>query len=158
MTADDSQRRVFRTRHQFVIGWFGVVTTVGVGAVVLLLPPDGRHGRFVVAAAAFLAAVGVFRFTQCSVRVTATGVRVTNMLSTIDLPWNRIREFEISRIGPCLISLKDGGYVSIVGIQQTNLAGMMDRQDTSERRMIEQLNTLLRDEHAAPDAEIRSAA
>jgi hypothetical protein len=143
LTADANKPRVFRTRQQLVIGWIGVLATMGVGVVVLLLPTDGRHGRLVIAAAAFFAAAGIARFAWCGVRVTATGVRVTNMLSNTDLAWDTIREFKISRVGACLVSLNDGRWVSITGIQQTNLAGMIDRQDTPERRMINQLNALL---------------
>ncbi len=108
-----------------------------------------------IAGAAFLAAVGIARFARCGVHVTASGVRVTNMLSTTDLAWQQIKEFKLSPVGACLIRLKDGRWVSIIGIEQTNLAWLTNRQDTPERRMISELNELLR-EHAGNSAASRA--
>jgi hypothetical protein len=72
---------------------------------------------------------------------------VTNMLKTTDLEWGQIREFKLSPVGACLIGLKDGRWVALIGIEQTNLAWLTKRRDTPERHMIAELNELLR-EHA----------
>ena len=117
---------------------------VALGIMVLLLPTAHRHGGYVIAAFAFVAAVGLARFARCGVRVSVGGVRVTNMLRTTDLGWDQIREFKLSPVGACLIGLKDGGWVGIIGIEQTNWAWLTKRRDTPERHMIEELNELLR--------------
>lgn len=146
MTGDAAPaRRTYRTRQQAVIGWAAAVVTAGVGVVVLLLPAAHRHGKYVIAGAAFVAAVGMVRFARCSVRVSPDGVRVTNLLNTKNLAWGQIREFKLSPVGACLIGLKDGKWVSLTGIEQTNIAWLTKRQNTPERGMIDELNGLLRD-------------
>jgi Bacterial PH domain len=135
--------RVYQSRLQVVIGWALSAVAIGIGVVVLLLPTAHRHGGFVIAGVAFLVAVGLARFARCGVRISTSGIRVTNMLRTTDLEWGQIREFKLSPVGACLIGLKDGRWVSIIGIEQTNLAWLTRRQDTPERRMIVELNELL---------------
>ena len=125
---------------------------VGVGVVVLLLPTARRHGGYVIAVGAFVAAVGFVRFARCGVRVSAGGVRVTNMLRTTDLEWGQIREFKLSPVGACQIGLKDGRWVSIIGIEQTNLAWLTKRRDTPEGRMIAELNECLREHGGNSDS------
>jgi hypothetical protein len=140
-----SPDRVYHSSPQVVIGWCGAAVLVALGVVVLLLPKAHHHGGYVIAGAAFVIAVGSARFARCGVRVSAGGVRVTNMLSTTDVEWRQIREFKLSPVGACLIGLKDGRWVSIIGIEQTNLAWLTKRRDTPERRMIAGLNELLRE-------------
>jgi hypothetical protein len=140
-----SSDRVYQSRPQVLFGWCGAAVMVVVGIVVLLLPTAHRHGGYVIAGVAFVAAVGLARFARCGVRVSAGGVRVTNMLSTTDLEWGQIREFKLSPVGACLIGLKDGRSVGIIGIEQTNWAWLTKRRDTSERHMIAELNELLRE-------------
>ncbi|HTD08367.1 MAG TPA: PH domain-containing protein [Solirubrobacteraceae bacterium] len=140
-----SPDRVFQSRPQVLFGWCGAVVMVALTVVVLLLPTARTHGGYVIAAFAFVAAVGSARFARCGVRVSAGGVRVTNMLRTTDLEWDQIREFKLSPVGACLIGLKDGGWVAIIGIEQTNWAWLTKRRDTPERRMIGELNELLRE-------------
>jgi hypothetical protein len=137
--------RVYQSRPQVVIGWCGAVVMVALGVVVLLLPTARRHGGYVIAGAAFVAAVGFVRFARCGVHVSAGGVRVTNLLRTTDLEWGQIREFKLSPVGACLIGLNDGTWVALIGIEQTNLAWLTKRRDTPERRMIAELNQLLRE-------------
>jgi Bacterial PH domain len=137
--------RVYQSRPQVLFGWCGAALMVALGVMVLLLPTAHRHGGYVIAAFAFVAAVGLARFARCGVRVSAGGVRVTNMLRTTDLEWDQIREFKLSPVGACLIGLKDGRWVGIIGIEQTNWAWLTKRRDTPERRMIGELNELLRE-------------
>jgi hypothetical protein len=152
--------RVYQSRLQVLFGWCGAVVMVGVGFIVLLLPTARSHGGYVIAAIAFIAAVGLARFAWCGVRVSMGGVRVTNMLRTTDLEWDQIREFKLSPVGACLIGLKDGRWVGIIGIEQTNWAWLTKRRDTPERHMIEELNELLRerggngDQSPAPGAAV----
>lgn len=140
-----SPDRVYQSRVQVVIGWCLAAVMVGLGVMVLLLPTARRHGGYVIAGGAFVAAVGLARFGRCGVRVSAGGVRVTNMLRTTDLEWGQIREFKLSPVGACLIGLNDGRWVGMIGIEQTNLAWLTKRRDTPERRMIAELNELLRE-------------
>jgi hypothetical protein len=128
--------RVYQSKLQVLFGWCGAAVIVGVGVMVLLLPTARRHGGYVIAAFAFVAAAGLARFARCGVRVSANGVRVTNMLRTTDLEWDQIREFKLSPVGACLVGLKDGSWVGIIGIEQTNWAWLTKRRDTPERRMI----------------------
>jgi hypothetical protein len=137
--------RVYQSRPQVLFGWCSAVVMVALGVVVLLLPTAHRHGGYVIAGVAFVAAVGFVRFARCGVRVSAGGVRVTNMLRTTDLEWGQIREFKLSPVGACLIGLNDGRWVALIGIEQTNLAWLTKRHDTSERHMIAELNQLLRE-------------
>jgi hypothetical protein len=141
-----SPDRVYQSRPQVLFGWCGAAVMVGVGIVVLLLPTAHRHGGYVIAGAAFVAAVGSARFARCGVRVSAGGVRVTNILSTTDLEWSQIKEFKLSPVGACLVGLKDGRWIALIGIEQTNWAWLTKRQDTPERRMIAELNELLREQ------------
>lgn len=67
------------------------------------------------------------------------------MLRTTDLEWGQIGEFKLSPVGACLIGLKDGTWVGIIGMEQTNWAWLTKRQDTPERHMIAELNELLRE-------------
>lgn len=140
-----SPDRVYQSRLQVVIGWCGAALMVGVGMMVLLLPTARRHGGYVITGIAFVAAVAFARFARCGVRVSAGGIRVTNMLRTTDLEWNQIREFKLSPVGACLIGLNDGRRVGMIGIEQANLAWLTKRRDTPKRRMIAELNTLLRE-------------
>jgi len=155
-----SPDRVYQSRPQVLFGWCGAAVMVALGVVVLLLPKAHRHGGYAIAAFAFVAAVGFVRFARCGVRVSAGGIRVTNMLRTTDLEWDQIREFKLSPVGACLIGLKDGRWVGIIGIEQTNWAWLTKRRDTSERHMIEELNELLRerggngDQSPAPGAAV----
>lgn len=143
--ADNGRIVVYQSRVQVVFGWALAAVMVGVGVVVLILPTAHRHGGYVIAAVAFVAAAGLARFARCGVRVSADSVRVTNMLRTTDLEWGQIREFKLSPVGACQIGLKDGRWVGITGIERTNLAWLKNRQDTPERRMIAELNELLRE-------------
>jgi hypothetical protein len=123
MAADATHpHRAYQSREQVVIAWIAVVLTVGGGVVVLLLPAAHRHGKYVIAGVAFLVALSVARVARSGVYVSAGGVRVRNVLSTTDLAWEQIREFKLSPVGACLIGLKDGTWVSIIGIEQTNWA------------------------------------
>jgi hypothetical protein len=140
-----SPDRVYQSRPQVLFGWCGAALMVALGVVVLLLPKAHRHGGYVIAGAAVVAAVGFVRFARCGVRVSAGGVRVTNMLRTTDLEWDQIREFKLSPVGACLIGLKNGSWVALIGIEQTNLAALTKRRDTPERRMIAELKELLRE-------------
>jgi hypothetical protein len=152
MAADaGSPDRVYQSRPQVLFGWCGAAVMVGVGVMVLLLPTARRHGGYVIAGAAFVAAVGFVRFARCGVRVSAGGIRVTNMLRTTDLEWRQIKEFKLSPVGACLIGLKDGRWVALVGIEQTNLAALTKRRDTPESRMIAELNELLREHGGSSD-------
>jgi len=158
--ADSSERqldgrsdvRTYRTQHQAIIGWALAIFIVGMGVVALVLPTARGHGGYVIAPIALVGAVGMARFALCGVRVSAGGVRVANILHTRDLAWEQVKEFRLSQFGACQIELKDGTWVSIVGIEQSNLAGMAKRQDTPERRMITGLNQLLR-EHTGGGAQ-----
>jgi hypothetical protein len=150
LTVDGSRSgHVYQSRQQLVFGWVGAVVTTGTGIGVLLLPHAGRHGGYVVAAAAFLAAVGMVRFARCGVRITPDGVRVTNIFNRKDLVWEQIQEFKLSPVGACQISLQDGTWVSITGLEQTNLEWLTNRRRTPTRRTIDELNELLRDHSAA---------
>ncbi len=140
-----SRDRVYQSRPQVLFGWCGAAVMVGVGIMVVLLPTARSHGGYVIAAFAFIAAVGLARFASCGVRVSVGGVRVTNMLRTTDLEWDQIREFKLSPVGACLVGLKDGRWVGIIGIEQANWAWLTKRRDTPERHMIEELNELLRE-------------
>lgn len=137
-------QRVYRTTQQHVGGWVLAVIAAGTGMGVLLVPTHGRPDGYVIALVAFAAAVGMVRFARCGVFVTSDGVRVRNMFKTTVLAWGQIKEFRLSPVGPSQISLKNGKWVSIVGIEQTNIAGLTNRQNTRERRMIDELNELLR--------------
>lgn len=118
---------------------------VGVGIAVLVITTSRRPGGYVIAGIAFLAAVGFVRFARCGVRTSASGVRVTNMSRTRHLKWGQIQEFKLSPVGACLIGLKDGRWVGIIGIEQTNWAWLTNRHDTPERHMIDDVNQLLRE-------------
>jgi hypothetical protein len=147
MAADaTSPDRIYRSRSQVVVGWCSAAVMLGVGIVVLLLPTARHHGGYVIAGVAVVAAVGMARFARCGVRVSASGVRVTNMLRTTDLEWGKIREFKLSPVGACLVGLKDGRWIATTGIEQTNWAWLTKRQDTPERRMIAELNEFLREQ------------
>jgi hypothetical protein len=138
-----SPDHVYQSKLQAVIGWCLAALMVALGVMVVLLPIARSHGGYVIAGGALVAAVGFVRFARCGVRVSAAGVRVTNMLSTTDLEWGQIKEFKLSPVGACLIGLKDGRWVALVGIEQTNLAALTKRRDTPESRMIAELNELL---------------
>lgn len=135
--------RFYRSRLQVIFGWLCAVMTVGLSAMVLVLPTARHHGGYVLAPIFLLFATGCVRFARCGVHVTPTGVRVTNMLSSKSLAWQDIEGFELSRFGASVVRLKGGGVVAIVGIEQTNIAGLLKRKNTPERRMIDQLNALL---------------
>lgn len=130
-----------------MIAWICVVLMVGAAAVAVLQPTARSHGGYVIAVIALVGAGGGVRFGRSGVYVSAGGVRVRNVLSTRDLAWEQIREFKLSPVGASLVGLKDGTWVSIIGIEQTNWARLTKRQNTPERGMIEELNELLR-EHA----------
>lgn len=51
-----------------------------------------------------------------------------------------------------MVTLKNGGWVSIIGIEQTNLAWLTKRRNTKATRMIEDLNELLREHTSDPVA------
>ena len=142
--------RVFRSAQQAGIGWILAVLVVALGVVVLLLPTADRHGGYVIAIVAFLIAVGMGRFARCGVYASAGGVRVKNIVRTTDLAWGKIKEFRVTAFGPCQIALTDGTWVSIVGIQQSNLQGKTRRQDTPASRMIADLNGLLQEHAGTP--------
>jgi len=88
-----------------------------------------------IAAVALLLAFVCARLARCGVRVSAHGVRVTNIFKTTDLEWGEIREFKVSLAGPSQIALKSGRWVGITGIEQTNWAWLTNRHDTPERSM-----------------------
>jgi hypothetical protein len=88
-----------------------------------------------IAAVALLLALVCARLARCGVRVSAHGVRVTNIFKTTDLEWGEIREFKVSLAGPSQIALKGGRWVGITGIEQTNWAWLTNRHDTPERSM-----------------------
>jgi hypothetical protein len=154
MSADATHpKRFYQSRRQGILAWNGAAFMVAVAVFVLLVPTARHHGGYVIAGVALLIAVGMARFARCGVHVTTAGVRVTKLLSTIDVRWDEIREFRLAPVGACLLGLKDGRWVAIGGIEQTNLDGMTRRQDTPERRMIEELNDLLR-EHTGVNSTI----
>jgi Bacterial PH domain len=138
-----STDHVYQSRPQVLLGWCSAAVMAGVGVMVLLLPTAHRHGGYVIAGAAFAAAVAAARFARCGVRVSASGVRVTNMLRTTDLEWDQIKEFKLSPVGACLIGLNNGRWIALIGIEQTNLAWLTRRRDTPERHMIAELNETL---------------
>lgn len=135
---------------QAVIGWVGAVLLVGgIVAAAWLSPTFRNHGGYIVTVAGLLMAAVSARFARCGVHASRAGIRVTNMLSVTDLTWDQIKEFKLSPVGACLISLTDGKWISITGIEQTNLAWMTNRMDTPERRMIAELNECLRKQRGA---------
>lgn len=148
--------RVYASREQVVIGWLGVVLMLGLSVVAVLQPTARGHGGYVIAGVGLVLAVGGVRFARSGVYVSAGGVRVRNVLSTTDLAWEEIREFKLSPVGASLVGLKDGRWVGITGIEQTNWAFMTKRQNTPERRMIAELNELLR-EHGGPSSASQAA-
>jgi hypothetical protein len=129
-----------------VIGWVLAVARVATGVLVLLLPQTHGHGGYVMGAVAFVAAVAAGQFARCGVYVLSGDVRVRNMLRTTELAWEQVKEFKLSQFGACQIALTDGRWVSIIGTEQTNLEGMKRRQNTPARRMIADLNRLLRED------------
>jgi hypothetical protein len=150
MSAESTDpERFYQSGRQGVIAWCGAGFVVAVAVFVLLDPTARHHGGYVIAGVALLIALGMARFARCGVHVTTAGVRVTKLLSTIDLPWDEIREFKLAPVGACLLGLKDGRWVAISGLQQTNLDGLNGREDTPERRMIKELNDLLREHTGA---------
>jgi hypothetical protein len=48
-------------------------------------------------------------------------------------------------VGTCRISLKDGRWVGITGIEQADLAWLTRRRSTPGSRMVKELNDLLRE-------------
>jgi hypothetical protein len=144
-----STHRVYQTSQQVVAGWVGSLVAASTAIVVLLLPTHDRQGGYLIAAIACLAALGAARFAMCGVRTSPSGVRVRNLFTTTDLAWDEIREFKLSPVGACLIGLKNGAWVSMIGIEQTNFAWLTNRRDTREKHMIDELNQLLR-EHTSP--------
>jgi hypothetical protein len=150
MTAEPtSPYRVYQTRQQVIVGWLGSLIAASAAIVVLLLPTHDRHGGYLIAAIACLAALGAARFAMCGVRTSPAGVRVRNLFTTTDLTWDQIREFKLSPVGACLIGLDNRTWISIVGVEQTNFAWLTNRGDTRENHMIDELNKLLR-EHRSP--------
>jgi Bacterial PH domain len=138
--------RFYRTKQQGVIGWIAAVVTAGGSVVVLVSSTARHHGGYVLAPMGVVLAAGMIRFALCGVLVTLDGVRVRNMFTTTVLAWEQIKEFRLSQFGACQIALKNGKWVAIDGIEQTNIAGLTHRQDTRERGMIDELNAL-RHEH-----------
>jgi Bacterial PH domain len=145
--------RVYQSRPQVLFGWCGAAVMVGLGLVAVVQPTARSHGGYAIAGVAVVIAVGLARFARCGVRVSAGGVRVTNMLRTTDLQWGQIREFKLSPVGACLIGLKDGRWVGIIGIEQTNWAWLTKRQHTPEKGMIAELNGLLREHDGNGDSD-----
>lgn len=146
-TGTKRPRRTYRTEHQAVVGWLGAAAMVALGTGISLGPAPSSRGGYEIVAVAILIAIGCARFARCGVYVSAGGVRVRNVLRTTDLAWGQIKEFRLAAAGPCQIALQDGKWISITGIQQTNLQWMTRRQDTPASRMIADLNDVLR-EHA----------
>jgi len=145
--------RVYQSRLQVLFGWCGAAAMVGLGLVAVVQPTARSHGGYVIAGVAVVIAAGLGRFARCGVRVSAGGVRVTNMLRTTELEWGQIREFKLSPMGASLIGLNDGRWVGIIGIQQTNWAWLTKRQDTPEKGMIAELNALLREHDGSSDSD-----
>jgi hypothetical protein len=134
--------RTYRTRHQQVIAWI-LVCVLLVAAVTFVVVPHESNSVYVTGVMSLAAAVGLGRFALCRVIASDDGVRVVNLLQTVQLAWEEIDGFEVAPYGPCQIRLKNGESVSLTGIQQKNISGMLRTQDTPERRMIDELNALL---------------
>lgn len=144
-------KRSYRSTQQAVIGWTLAAAMVVGGVIVLLLPTARHHGGYVIAPVALITAVICARFARSGVDVTGTGVRVTGVFSTTEMEWEEIREFKLSPFGASVVGLKDGRWIGLTGIEQTNLAWLRKITDTPERRMIDELNEILR-EHAGEGA------
>ena len=134
--------RTYRTRHQQVIAWI-LVGVLLVSAVAFVAVPHQSDSVYVTGVMSIFAAIGLGRFALCRVIASDDGVRVVNLLHTVQLRWDEIDGFEVTPYGPCQIGLKDGKRLSMTGIQQKNISGMLGTQNTPERRMIDELNALL---------------
>jgi hypothetical protein len=86
-------------------------------------------------------------FGRTGLRVTEQGIEIRNPLSRTKITWDRIRGFRIGRHSfmraVCIIDLVDGSSKHAFAIQVPNRS--LNRQDTRERRMVEELNERLRD-------------
>jgi hypothetical protein len=143
VAADPTPDHRYQTRHQRIGGRAGAIAMLGTSVVVVVQPTARTHGGYVLAVIALAAAIGGLRFSRCALHVTGDGVHVVNMLQSVDVRWEEIKAFDLSRIGACSIELLNGRWVSITGIQQQNIAGFLNWQGTRERGMIDELNALL---------------
>ena len=120
-----------------------VAAIVLVASVISAAHAPSLAGRAYIAGLAILVAIVGVRFARCRVIAGDEGVRVVNLKNTLDLRWDEIEHFEVARFGACPIRLKNGRTVLMTGIQQKNISGMLDTQDTPERQMIDELNAVL---------------
>jgi len=133
-----SSKRVYRGRNTLILGavWIVIANAIALGAIVQD-PGSVRSG-----------AIG-FRFVRSGVEVFDAGIRVRNVFSTLELPWQQIEKFEIGDSGllpmVCLIRLKGAETRRAVGIQErTNCPS------GSAEAIVEELNSELA-KHAGAD-------
>ena len=143
----DQLPRTYQTGHQRIIGWIValVVLATGVFMIVFSIVGPGHADGCVMGVVAIFLAGGMARFAMCRLIASDDVVQVVNMSETVNLRWEEIDGFEVSAYGPCPIKLTDGRTLRITGIQQKNISGMLGTQNTPERRMIDELNALLKE-------------
>lgn len=140
---NQSPTHVYRSRHQVAI--FSVIGIVGVGIAVGMLF-EVKKASVLLLLVAFLVL-----WIPCNIRLALSGVftgekgvRVANLLSSFELEWAEIEEFEIGRwaIFPYvgLIRLRSGEQKHALGIQErTNFP------DGSGEEMVNELNGEVRE-------------
>jgi hypothetical protein len=118
--SESPQRRYYSRSQAVAIG----VIVVGFFAIMsggLFASPYVEVKIFVAASLLFMGVVGV-RFIRAGIEVFESGIRVRNVFSTFELPWQDIAKFEIGGAGlfpmVCLIRLKTGETKHASGIQE----------------------------------------
>ena len=140
LTQGESPQRRYYSRYQAIL-----VGSIGVGFTIIMaagLTSEFRVGRiFGGLSLVVMGGIG-FRFIRSGIEVFDSGVRVRNIFSTLELPWQQIDKFEIGDSGflsmVCLIRLKGGETRRAVGIQErTNFPS------GSAEAIVEELNSEL---------------
>jgi hypothetical protein len=118
--SERSPRRYY-SRHQAIAIGVIVVVFFAIMSGGLFASPYVEVKAFVAVSLLLMGVVGV-RFIRAGVEVFESGIRVRNVFSTFEVPWQQIEKFEIGESGllpmVCLIHLKDGSEKHAVGIQE----------------------------------------
>ena len=121
LTASEKPEREYYSRHQAIAGIF-------ITAFYCLLFLSGVFAAKYLGVKIFaaLSTIGMgtvgYRLIRARIEVFERGIRVHNVFTTFELPWQEIARFGMGRSGllpyVCLIHLRDGGRKHASGIQE----------------------------------------
>jgi hypothetical protein len=123
MTDGEAGRKVFRRTGSAVFSGLLALVLVGLAAAITIRY-ESRDAIVAWAVCLFLAALAVVSGVLPRLVITATGVQVHNMFTTVDIPYPGVAEAVLGRRGLAIRTV-GGRAIPVVGFGRSSLAEML---------------------------------